>query len=163
MKPRVLVLLSLLASLALVPGDAHGAAALCNVPIKTSDGIVLRANIWLPTATGKVPTVLTVTGYNKDTTNPAGQGCSGSGGIATADTSLADRGYAVMLVDDRGTGASQGKWDSWGERTQLDYRDVLDWIQAQSWPDGSVATTGASYMGIRSLLVAEAEDRKRVV
>src|SRR3954467_6502885 len=157
MKPRVLVLLSLLATLAL-PSAAHASTAMCNVPITTGDGIVLRANVWLPDApTGKVPTVLTVTGYNKDTTNPTGQACSGEGGIATADTSLADNGYAVMLVDDRGTGASQGTWDSWGERTQLDYQDVLDWIQKQPWSNGSVATTGGSYMGITSLLVAEAD------
>ena len=123
-----------------------------------SDGIVLRANLWLPSpAAGTYPTVLTATGYNKDTTNPTGQACSGEGGIATADTTLADKGYAVMLLDDRGTGASQGKWDSWGERTQHDYAEVLDWIQTQAWSNGSVATTGGSYMGITSLLIAEAD------
>src|SRR3954452_23784261 len=62
-----------------------------------------------------------------------------------------------MLLDDRGTGASQGKWDSWGERTQLDYQEVLDWLQQQKWSNGSVATTGGSYMGITSFLVAEAD------
>ena len=55
-----------------------------------------------------------------------------------------------MMLDDRGTGASQGKWDSWGQRTQDDYSEVLDWIQAQGWSNGSVATTGGSYMGITS-------------
>ena len=131
---------------------------MCNVPIKMSDGVVLRANLWLPSpAAGAYPTVLTATGYNKDTTNPTGTACSGSGGIAMADTALADRGYAVMMLDDRGTGASQGKWDSWGQRTQDDYSEVLDWIQAQGWSDGSVATTGGSYMGITSLLIAEAD------
>ncbi|MCW2967680.1 MAG: hydrolase, CocE/NonD family [Solirubrobacteraceae bacterium] len=139
-------------------GAAHASTALCNVPITMSDGAVMRANIWLPSQSGaKFPTVLTVSGYNKDATNPTGQSCSGSGGLATADTALADKGYAVMLIDDRGTGASQGKWDSWGERTQLDYQDELDWIQKQPWSDGSVATTGGSYMGITSLLVAEAD------
>ena len=101
--------------------------------------------------------MLTATGYNKDTTNPTGTACTGSGGIAMADTSLADRGYAVMMLDDRGTGASEGKWDSWGQRTQEDYSEVLDWIQAQDWSNGSVATTGGSYMGITSLLIAEAD------
>jgi putative CocE/NonD family hydrolase len=160
MKPRFAVLLALLACAAL-PGTAGAATAMCNVPITMSDGAVLRANLWLPDGAAKAPTVLTATGYNKDTTNPTGQACSGSGGIATADTSLADDGYAVMLLDDRGTGASQGAWDSWGERTQLDYQEVLDWIQAQPWSDGSVATTGGSYMGITSLLIAEA-DAERV-
>ena len=134
------------------------ATALCNVPIRMSDGVVLRANVWLPApSTKRYPTILTATGYNKDTTNPTGKACTGSGGIATADTSLTNKGYAVMLLDDRGTGASQGKWDSWGARTQLDYQEVLDWIQRQSWSNRSVATTGGSYMGITSFLIAEAD------
>ena len=45
-----------------------------------------------------------------------------------------------MVLDDRGTGDSGGKWESWGERTQQDYKEVLDWIQEQGWSDGSVAT-----------------------
>jgi uncharacterized protein len=65
-----------------------------------------------------------------------------------------------MLLDDRGTGASEGKWDSWGQRTQDDYQEVLDWIQAQPWSDGSVATTGMSYMGITSLLIAEVDEAR---
>jgi putative CocE/NonD family hydrolase len=142
----------------IVPTAAGASIAKCNVPIPMSDGIVLRANVWLPSPTiGRYPTLLTVTGYNKDATNPTGTACSGSGGIANADTTMTDRGYAVMLLDDRGTGASQGKWDSWGQRTQTDYQEVLDWLQAQPWSNGSVATTGASYMGITSFLVAEAD------
>src|SRR5205807_4070983 len=35
--------------------------------------------------------------------------------------------------------------------------EVLDWIQRQSWSNRSVATTGGSYMGITSFLVAEAD------
>src|SRR4051794_31358916 len=99
--PKSLLLVVL--ALAVSPGAAQAAStALCNVPIKMSDGIVLRANVWLPSpTTAKVPTVLTATGYNKDATNPTGQSCNGSGGLATADTSLADKGYAVMLLDDR--------------------------------------------------------------
>jgi uncharacterized protein len=156
---KVWLALSVLAFVCVsLPQSANAATATCNVPIRMSDGVVLRANLWLPDqASGAYPTVLTATGYNKDTSNPTGQACSGEGGIATVDTSLADRGYAVMLLDDRGTGASQGKWDSWGQRTQDDYQEVLDWIQSQPWSDGSVATTGMSYMGITSLLIAEAD------
>ena len=154
------------AVLCTLAGTASASTAICNVPIPTSDGVVLRGNLWLPSnpdgsaAAGAYPTVLTVTGYNKDATNPTGQACSGEGGVASADTSLADRGYAVLLVDDRGTGASQGNWDSWGQRTQDDYTDLLDWIQAQPWSNDSVATTGQSYMGITSLLIAEADQAR---
>ena len=144
--------------LGVAPATAGASTTMCNVPIKMSDGAVLRANIWLPAPTvARYPTLLTVTGYNKDTTNPTGTNCSGPGGITSADPSFADKGYAVMVLDDRGTGSSEGSWDSWGQRTQLDYQEVLDWVQRQAWSNGSVGMTGASYMGITSFLVAEAD------
>jgi len=130
---------------------------MCNVPLTMSDGTVLRANVYLPSSTGRYPTVLTATGYNKDAANPSGQDCSGSQGISSAEPALTEKGFAVMVFDDRGTGASGGKWESWGQRTQDDYKEVLDWIQEQPWSNEGVATTGESYMGITSLLIAEAD------
>jgi len=146
------------AAFAGLTSSASASVALCDVPIPMSDGVMLRANIWLPASTGHYPTVLTTTGYNKDSGSPTGECAnSSSGAIAGAEPGLAEKGYAVMYLDDRGTGDSGGKWESWGERTQQDYKEVLDWIQAQGWSDGGVATTGASYMGITSLLFAEAD------
>jgi putative CocE/NonD family hydrolase len=130
---------------------------MCNVPIPMSDGVILRANVYLPSESGHYPTLLTVTGYNKDAGNPPGTGCSGSQGLGGDEPAMAEKGYAVMIMDDRGTGASGGKWESWDARTQQDYKEVLTWIQGQPWSNGSVATTGASYMGITSFLVAEAD------
>lgn len=138
--------------------------SMCNVPITMSDGTVLRANVFLPNDDGKrYPTILTATGYNKDAGNPTGQACSSGAqaGLATANAEVLDNGYAVMILDDRGTGASQGRWDSWGQRSQDDYSEVLDWMQAQKWSSGKVATNGTSYMGITSLLIAE-QDALRV-
>jgi putative CocE/NonD family hydrolase len=146
-----------LMAIGLCAPTAGATVAMCNVPITMSDGVVLRGNVYLPAATGHFPTVLTATGYNKDAGNPTGQDCAGSQGISSADPALAEKGFAVMVLDDRGTGASAGKWESWGERTQQDYKEALDWIQAQPWSNGGVATTGQSYMGITSLLIAEAD------
>jgi uncharacterized protein len=152
---RSLALAGLLAGFA--AADAQASVSMCNVPITMSDGTVLSANIFLPSATGHFPTVLTATGYNKDAANPTGQECTASQGIAGDEPGLTEKGFAVMVFDDRGTGSSGGKWDSWGQRTQEDYKQVLDWIQAQQWSNASVATTGESYMGITSLLMAEAD------
>ncbi len=155
----VLATTSLLLLAGAIGAQSAGATvALCDVPITMSDGVVLRANLFLPSTTGHYPTVLTATGYNKDGGNPTGE-CtkSPSQGLAGDEPALAEKGYAVMVLDDRGTGDSGGKWDSWGARTQQDYKEVLDWIQSQSWSDGGVATTGESYMGITSLLIAEAD------
>lgn len=70
---------------------------------------MLRGNLWLPSpATGKVPTVLTATGYTKDTTNPAGQACSGEGGIATAGAAAA-RLEPVPTADDAVDGERRGR------------------------------------------------------
>ncbi len=56
---------------AVLAGNAVAAPEyLCNVPITMSDGVVLRANVFLPAASGRFPTVLTVTGYNKDPSTP---------------------------------------------------------------------------------------------
>ena len=130
---------------------------MCNVAIPMSDGVSLRANISLPAPGVRVPTVLTVTGYNKDVSNPTGTNCAPGQGISGSDPNMVSAGYAVMTVDDRGTGASGGVWDSWGARTQQDYKEVLDWIQRQPWSDRKVGMYGGSYMGITSLLVAEAD------
>ena len=155
---QVLATAAVLLGTALAAPAAGATVAMCNVPIPMSDGVVLRANVYLPASTGRYPTVLTVTGYNKDAANPTGGDCAGvSQGIAGDEPALAEKGFAVMVVDDRGTGASGGKWESWGARTQQDYKEILDWIQEQPWSNSSVAATGASYMGITSLLIAEAD------
>lgn len=146
----------------LTAAPAAAQVAKCNEALTMSDGTVLRANVILPgDGQGKFPLALTATGYNKDATNPTGTQCAEGGALAAPDPALLAAGYAVMLLDDRGTGASQGQWDSWGERTQADYEEVLDWIQAQPWSNGKVGTHGGSYMGITSLLIAQA-DRRRI-
>src|SRR6202165_5014802 len=152
---RALPLALLLAGF--VAANAQASVSMCNVPVTMSDGTVLRANVFLPSTTGHFPTILTATGYNKDAANPTGADCTGSQGIAGDEPGLTEKGYAVMVLDDRGTGSSGGKWASWDQRTQEDYKEVLSWIQAQPWSNSSVATTGGSYMGITSMLIAEAD------
>jgi putative CocE/NonD family hydrolase len=165
MKPtsRKIALALTVAAAVFAPGAQAAPVSMCNEPIQMSDGVVLRANVFLPDDKSRVPVVLTTTGYNKDVGNPTGTACDGGAqaGLASSNTKLLDHGIAVMILDDRGTGASGGRWDSWGERTQQDYGEVLDWIQAQKWSDGKVGTQGTSYMGITSFLVAE-QDAKRV-
>jgi putative CocE/NonD family hydrolase len=125
---------------------ASGSTVLSDIPITMSDGVVLKADVTLPTGIkGPFPTALTITGYGK--TSPI----SALGG---GSSSLVRHGYATMIIDDRGTGASQGTWDSWGPRTRADYREVLDWIVAQRWSDHRIGMTGGSYMGITSLFAA---------
>ncbi len=71
------------------------------------------------------------------------------------DRKLIRSGYNLVVVDVRGTGFSQGAWDTLGEREQLDTREVIDWAAVQPWSNGKVAMSGGSYAGINQLRAAE--------
>lgn len=63
-------------------------------------------------------------------------------------------GYAVVVVDVRGTGASFGHRTT--EFSPAEVRDgweVLDWIVAQPWSNGVVGATGVSYPGTTAELM----------
>ena len=58
------------------------------------------------------------------------------------------RGYALVVVDVRGTGACFGTRDSFrSPRERADYKAIADWIVAQPWSDGRIGATGISYLG----------------
>jgi putative CocE/NonD family hydrolase len=117
-----------------------------NVAITMRDGVVLRANLDLPDAPGPFPTLVVQTPYNKD----------GLINVALGGSFryFAERGYAVVTVDVRGTGASGGEWDSFGEAEQADGPEVVEWAAAQPWSTGDIGLMGPSYMGLNQLLTA---------
>ncbi len=68
---------------------------------------------------------------------------------------LNERGYAVVTVDARGTGASFGTLKIlFGESEVSDYGTVADWITGQPWSNGSVGAYGFSYRGITAANIA---------
>ncbi len=63
---------------------------------------------------------------------------------------LAERGYAVAMVNFRGAGESEGIWQGyralgWGELQ--DGFDVCEWLAGQSWCTGKVGSFGSSQGG----------------
>jgi len=65
------------------------------------------------------------------------------------------RGYAVVVVDIRGTGASFGTRDSFrSPREREDSYEVVDWVVEQGWCNGTVGATGISYGGAASDFLA---------
>jgi len=62
-------------------------------------------------------------------------------------------GYALVTVDVRGSGASEGHkmLTSADMREVLDGKNIVDWVIAQPWSDGVVGSTGVSYIGNTSL------------
>jgi uncharacterized protein len=56
--------------------------------------------------------------------------------------------FNLLLVQVRGTGDSDGKFDIFGPRTQKDIAEVLRWACDQPWSDGRLALNGFSASAI---------------
>ena len=134
----------------------YGTVTEQDVKVTMSDGTVLRADVIRPAtpagqpAPGRFPVVVTQTPYNK-----------ANSAITAPDTYLVQRGYVQVIADVRGTGGSQGTWDSFGTREQQDGKEVVEWAASSQrpWSDGRVATWGASYMAINQLFTAALHPR----
>ncbi len=58
------------------------------------------------------------------------------------------RGYAVVVVDTRGSGASFGSRYAFRAPVERnDHYDIADWIVSQPWSAGRIGATGVSYVG----------------
>jgi len=53
-------------------------------------------------------------------------------------------GYAVLNVDSRGSGCSEGNLQAWGPQDGKDGAEVIEWAAAQVWSNGKVAMFGNS-------------------
>ncbi len=99
------------------------------------DGVHLAADVYLPAATGRWPTILVRTPYSR------------KGPTSRSFRQFVPRGYALVLEDVRGRYASQGVF---GEIRQEgpDGNDTVNWIAEQPWSNGKIAMAGSSYPGI---------------
>jgi len=126
----------------------------CSVGAPTSsyvamaDGCRLAVDVILPNgdAGRRWPTVLILTPYvRRFEVTPGAQGVEPSPNTYRYRDMFVPRGYALVVVDSRGTGASFGTRDSFrSPRERADYKLVADWIVAQAWSDGRIGATGIS-------------------
>lgn len=117
-----------------------------DVPITMSDGVTLYADVIRPDKPGRYPVMLEQTPYNKNLVD--------SSTSFGDNTYFAQRGYAVVIEDVRGTGSSEGQWQSFDDREQRDGFETVQWAAGQPWSDGKVGLFGPSYMGLNQLLTA---------
>ncbi|BBK33684.1 hypothetical protein EDC65_3521 [Stella humosa] len=120
--------------------------------VAARDGVRLAVDIHLPAGEAAVPrpTIVLFTPYYRrfrlNEGTPAAVEASPS--YAVYRDFFVPYGYAVAIVDVRGTGASFGAREGFRSPTErLDYYDVVDWIARQPWSDGQVGITGISYVG----------------
>lgn len=63
-------------------------------------------------------------------------------------------GYACMIVDARGSGASSASRDmDFTDEEVHDVYEIMDLIVAQPWSNGKIGTTGVSYVGTTAELI----------
>jgi putative CocE/NonD family hydrolase len=121
------------------------------------DGCRLAIDVHLPggDATRRWPTILIQTPYVRRSALTPGANAEPSPNVFRYRDMFVPRGYALVVVDVRGTGASFGTRDSFrSPREREDARTILDWIVAQPWSDGRVGATGISYLGAASDFLA---------
>lgn len=72
---------------------------------------------------------------------------------------FAPKGYAVVIMDLRGTGLSGGCLDHLGPNDAKDLKNVVEWAASQDWSNGRVGMTGHSYVGSTPSLAAATNPR----
>ncbi len=131
------------------PEFSVGAPTSCYVAM--ADGCRLAVDVILPNgdAGRRWPTVLILTPYvRRFELTPGAREVEPSPNTYRYRDMFVPRGYALVVVDARGTGASFGTRDSFrSPRERADYKLIADWIVAQPWSDGRIGATGISYLG----------------
>jgi putative CocE/NonD family hydrolase len=135
----------------------HGVSrqpAACYVTMR--DGVRLAVDVYLPQGrdgaaiVGRLPTIAIFTPYYRRFALRPDTPKSSEPSVAAGRYRdfFVPRGYAVVVVDVRGTGASFGVRESFrSPKERDDYREIVDWIVRQGWSNGTVGATGVSYVG----------------
>ncbi|HEV3475444.1 MAG TPA: CocE/NonD family hydrolase [Actinomycetota bacterium] len=102
--------------------------------------------------TGKLPVILEASPYHgtladRDGTRIFPDPVDASGKKLGLTGYFAPRGYAVAMMDLRGTGRSTGCLDHLGQKDASDLKIVIEWLASQPWSNGRVGMTGHSYVG----------------
>lgn len=108
------------------------------VPMR--DDVKIAVDVVLPSdlAEGdQIPTLMQMTRYWRGVQNTS---------LDDDAIRVIQAGYALVLVDARGSGASFGSRPiEWSPDEITDYGEVVDWIVAQPWSNGRVGAFGVSY------------------
>ncbi|PLB49728.1 alpha/beta-hydrolase [Aspergillus steynii IBT 23096] len=130
--------------------------------ISMRDGIKLYGDVFRPAEGEEVPAIIPWSPYGKSGTGTMDYDNMGPFRIGIPYQQLSgyetfegpnpaewcSRGYAVVDIDARGSGNSEGNLMFWGEQEATDIYDSITWIASQPWCDGSVIMMGNSWLAI---------------
>jgi predicted acyl esterase len=128
-RPLVATIAVAIAALAAAPAQAAQESR--DIRFEASDGVSLEATLTGEAPLTARPTLIEFSPYGR--------------GSGTLDPGPA---YNSLLVQIRGTGSSDGRFDALGPRTQADVAEVVRWACDQPWSDGNLALNGFSASAI---------------
>ncbi|KAF5703326.1 acyl esterase [Fusarium mundagurra] len=158
--------------------DVEGYTRIKHEFISMRDGVKLCADVFLPFSASKdgqkVPVICSLGPYGKDVhassfglpqthiyaemykdIKPLGPDACFE--LCDPFVWCQEYGYALLRVDERGIGNSEGRLDPFGLERSFEIKadaegqdlyDVVEWAAAQSWSNGKVAFSGISYYGM---------------
>jgi putative CocE/NonD family hydrolase len=116
-----------------------------HVWVPMPDGVRLAADVYRRGRTGRYPTVLLRTPYDR--------GAAQAIALQVNALRLAEAGFAVVVQDVRGRFASEGEFTPFVDEDS-DGVASIDWAAEQRWSNGNVAMAGVSYCGYAQVLAA---------
>lgn len=131
----LLLVLAVLLGFGVSASAAPSSSPVTSRYLEMRDGVQIAVDVMLPDAAlrgQRLPTILDATRYGRRSH------------VESAMPFL-QRGFAVVIADARGTGASFGTWAVLSPTEIADYGQVVDWIATQPWSNGRVGTYGISY------------------
>jgi putative CocE/NonD family hydrolase len=123
--------------------------------VRMRDGVELAAKITRPDAEGRFPAIVGYTPYRRLSTIKRAPSEREYSHGPHGSYDFAQRGYAVVDFDVRGTGNSGGSsQEMYADAERRDGYEMVEWVAAQPWCDGNVGMWGISYGGVDTWQVA---------
>jgi predicted acyl esterase len=144
-----------------------------DVPVRMRDGVTLRLNLFRPAGEGPFPVIMSAHPYGKGqvpkmkrgrwSLNPQFRIMNQPQPLRISDQTSweapdpvwwAQQGYAVINLDTRGGGHSEGRGNLLSDQEAEDIAQVIEWAATQPWSTGHVGMLGVSYLALSQYKVA---------
>jgi putative CocE/NonD family hydrolase len=153
--------------------DRDGMRIDWNVALRMPDGTLQRADVYRPIADGHYPVILSYGCYAKGLAYQDGYAAQWNKMVAdhpeilegstnkyqnwevTDPERWVPHGYALVRVDSRGAGWSEGVFDPMQPVETDDGLEWIEWAATQPWSSGKVGMLGISYYSVMQWRIAE--------